>query len=116
MQYEVKKYLKDIYNALSELEEFTKGKKFTDFVKDRGLQLIVERELEIVGEALNKIRKIEGEIEKSIPDIPKIIALRNVIIHGYASIDYEILWDIVENKVASFKQSISAMLWGGNLP
>lgn len=52
MQSEIEKLLLDIRKAIEEIENFTAGKDFPDFQKDRGLQLIIERELEIIGEAL----------------------------------------------------------------
>lgn len=106
MEHEIKKHLIDILKAISEIKVFTKGKEFKDFINERALQLIVERELEIIGEAMNRMLRINPEIDKIIPDINKIIGLRNILAHGYDIIEYEILWDVVENKIIDLEKNI----------
>jgi len=106
MQHNPQKLFHDIMIALNELEIFCNGKSFEDFDNDRGFQLIVERELEILGEALNRLRRDHTEEATDINDIDKIIGLRNIIAHGYDVIDQEILWDIVTNKIAILKRDI----------
>lgn len=107
MEREIEKLLIDILKAISEIKLFTKGKKFMDFVNDRRLQLIAEREFEIIGEAMNRLIRINPEIDEIIPDIHKIIGLRNILAHGYDIIEYEILWDIVENKIKILEENIN---------
>ena len=107
MEREIEKFIIDIQKAISEIKMFTMGKEFKDFSNDRGLQLIVERELEIIGEAMNRIIRINPETYEMIPDIHKIIGLRNILAHGYDIIEYEILWDIVENKIKTLEEDIS---------
>lgn len=106
MQSKIEKLLLDIRKTIEEIENFTAGKNFSDFQKDRGLQLIIERELEIIGEALNRLLRIVPELEKKLPEIHRIIGLRNIITHGYDILEYEILWDIVENKVSQLKEKL----------
>ena len=107
MELEIEKLIIDIQKAISEIKMFTMGKEFTDFANDRGLQLIVEREFEIIGEAMNRIIRINPETYEMILDIHKIIGLRNILAHGYNIIEYEILWDIVENKIRTLEEDIS---------
>jgi uncharacterized protein with HEPN domain len=52
----------------------------------------VERQLEIVGEALNKLRKADPEAADRIPDLSRIIGLRNILVHGYAVVDDTVVW------------------------
>ena len=106
MQSKIEKLLLDIRKATEEIEDFTAGKSFSDFQKDRGLQLIIERELEIIGEALNRLLRIVPDLEKKIPETHRIIGLRNIITHGYDILEYEILWDIIENKVSQLQEKL----------
>ena len=74
--------------------------------QDRALQLIIERELEIIGEALARLRGDHPDIAEGVRDIHKVIGLRNVLAHGYDVLEHEILWDIVENKLPILKADI----------
>jgi len=106
MQHDCAKLCEDVLRAVGESESFCAGKTFEDFQVDRGLQLIVERELEIIGEALARLRRDHPEIADRIRDVHKIIGLRNVLAHGYDVLEHEILWDIVENKIPLLKRDI----------
>ena len=56
---------------------------------------------------MNRLIRINPEIDEIIPDIHKIIGLRNILAHGYDIIEYEILWDIVENKIKILEENIN---------
>ncbi len=107
MPHNPQKYFEDVFRAICEIENFCDKKTFTHFKNDRGLQLIVERELEIIGEALARYRKDFEDEAQHLPNIHRIIGLRNIIAHGYDIIDYEIIWDIVENKLPALKKIIT---------
>ncbi len=66
----------------------------------------MEREFEIIGEALARLRRDHPTLADRIKDIDKIIGLRNVLAHGYDVLEYAILWDVVENKVPILKRDI----------
>jgi len=83
MQFEALKYLYDMEQACVLLSSFLVGKTFADYEADPMLRSAVERQLMIVGEALNRLRKIEPELLASITDSRKIIAFRNILVHGY---------------------------------
>lgn len=100
------KLCEDILRAIQEVESFCHGRTFHDFQEDRALQLIVERELEIIGEALARLRRDHPNLADQICDIHKIVGLRNVLAHGYDVLEHEILWDIVENKLPILKADI----------
>jgi len=100
------KLREDILRSIQEIESFCHGRIFHDFQEDRALQLIVERELEIIGEALARLRRDHPILAEQIRDLHKIVGLRNVLAHGYDILEHEILWDIVENKLAILKADI----------
>ncbi len=106
MPHDAKKLLEDMLLALSDVEKFCTGKTFQEFEQDRQLQAAVERELEIIGEALFRLRKVSPALLGEIPDGEKIIGLRNILAHGYDLLDYEILWDVVSNKLPELKQKV----------
>ena len=103
------KLREDILRSIQEIESFCHGRTFLDFQEDRALQLIVERELEIIGEALARLRRDHPNLAEQIRDINKIVGLRNVLAHGYDILEHEILWDIVENKMALVKRDVQMM-------
>ncbi len=102
-----RKLYEDILQAISELELFCKDKDIDDFLQDRQLQLTAERELEIIGEALSRLRREFPDHTDTIPDIEKIIGLRNVLAHGCDVLDYEILWDVIVSRMHILKRSIA---------
>lgn len=106
MRHDPKKLCEDVLQAVGEIGSFCQGKTFGDFQGDRALQLIVEREFEIIGEALTRLRRDHPALAERVKDVDKIIGLRNVLAHGYDILEYEILWDVVENKIAVLNRDI----------
>ncbi|MDZ7771421.1 MAG: HepT-like ribonuclease domain-containing protein [Balneolaceae bacterium] len=107
MPHSARKLLLDISISCREIIEFTEKKSLEDLREDRLLQLALEREFEIIGEALSRLEGIEREkLEENIPDYRKIIGLRNVIAHGYDTIDDEAMWDFVENHVPGLMERV----------
>ena len=105
MPHKVDKLLLDIVLSCEETMGFCHNKNFIDFKSNRLLQLAIERQFEIMGEALYRLEKIdESKLAQRIPDYRKIIGLRNIIAHGYDIVDASALWDFVINKVPSLKE------------
>ena len=96
MPHRIRKLLTDISLSIEEVEEFCKAQSFEDFKADRLLQVAIERELEIIGEALNRLHRIDKEnIENRISEYRNIVGLRNIIAHGYDIVDVAVIWDVV---------------------
>jgi uncharacterized protein with HEPN domain len=109
MQREIKKYLFDIQTCIENIENFVGTPKiFTHFEKNLMLQQAVERNLEIIGEAVNSILKIYPEIK--ITDARRMVDTRNKIIHGYDEIQPEQIWSIIINHLDMLKFEIDALL------
>lgn len=98
-QRDAEKLFEDIRRAAGDLAGFCEGVDLSSFKADRKLQLAVERGLEIIGEAVIRLRNEHEALAHQITDAHKIAGMRNVLAHGYDSLDYEILWDAVENKL-----------------
>ena len=83
----------DVAEACRLVEEFTRGKSAADYAGDPLLRSGVERQLEIVGEALNQaLRNHPAELTDRMPEAPRITALRNELAHGYAGVADDIVW------------------------
>ena len=105
MPHSKEKLIVDIIQACDEILEFCEGKNYGDFSKNRLLQAGVERELEIVGEALNRLYQLTPDwLEKNIPECRRIIGVSNVIAHGYDAVDYDILWDLAQNHIPALRE------------
>lgn len=110
MRLECKKYLFDIEHAAGLIRDFTQGKSFAEFASDLMLRSAVERQFEIIGEALNQLLKIDAETASQITDHRHIIAFRNILIHGYAQIDHRLVWGVVELNVPILLSEVRALL------
>ena len=110
MRLEARKYLYDIKQAADLLGEFTAGKQFTDYEENSMLRAAVERKFEIIGEALSKLSKTDSAVASRVGEHARIIAFRNILIHGYTEIDDRIVWDIVENKLPVLRREVDELL------
>ena len=110
MRLETKKLLYDILQAAESLERFTSGKNFIDYQADPMLRAAVERQFEIIGEALRRLSKEDPEVVARIREHQRIIAFRNILIHGYAEIDHRLVWGILEGKLPDLHRQVEALL------
>ncbi len=108
VQLESKKLLFDIQQAANKLIQFISGKTFETYEADDLLQSGTERQLEIIGEALNKLSKIDSNIVSKISEYKRIIAFRNILIHGYA--DNRLVWNVVETKLPKLFKEVQSLL------
>lgn len=107
MDREINAWLYDIINAIEEIEQFIPLDKrlFEEYKNDLKTKRAVERNLEIIGEATNRILTKDSDFE--ISHSRKIISLRNRIIHGYDVISDELVWGIIINDLPKLKSEIS---------
>ena len=110
MRLEARKYLSDIQFALDRIQRFTHGKNFDQYLSDELLRSAVERQLGIAGEALVRLHQDSPALAAQIPEHRKIIAFRNILIHGYASVDDRIVWGVIENYLESFADAVRKLL------
>jgi uncharacterized protein with HEPN domain len=89
---------------------FTAEKGFEDYMADAMLCPAVEREFEIIGEALSQLARLDAQLAAQISDHRRIIAFRNVLIHGYADVDNRLVWDVVETKLPLLQQEVDGLL------
>lgn len=95
MNDEIRKSLFDVILASEDIEKFTKGLDFSDYSKNKMAQRAVEREFEIIGEALNRAKRMNPEMLENISEYHRIIGFRNILAHGYDIIEEKLVWDAV---------------------
>ncbi len=109
----VKKRLLDALHACQAIRDFTSEIEFAEYDRDLMVRSAVERQLEIAGEALGQAAQESDAIADEIPATPRIVALRNRVIHGYDSVDNEIIWDIVRTKIPPLMKQLRQVLEKG---
>jgi uncharacterized protein with HEPN domain len=70
----------------------------------------VERQFEIIGEALNQLSRVAPEMADRIPELPRIVAFRNLLIHGYAAVDHGLVWRTIEEKLPGLRDAVQREL------
>lgn len=105
----VKLLLQDILEALRNILSYTSDLTFDDFMNDQKTKDAVVRNFEIIGEAANKLSKSFQDQNNQI-DWAGIIGFRNVLVHDYFGIDYEILWKIKSNNLTKLESEINSIL------
>jgi uncharacterized protein with HEPN domain len=109
MQIEIQKYLFDIKVSIDSINDYLGEKKdFNVYKSNKQLRRAVERELEIIGEAANKILILDPDIK--IEDARKIVDLRNWVIHGYDKVDDIIIWGIITKHIPVLQVQIELLL------
>lgn len=110
MLVEAKKYFYDIAEAADAIAAFTGSKTLADYKSDSMLRSAVERQFEIAGEALAQLSRLDESLAKRISEYRRIIAFRNILVHGYAQVDDRLVWDIVETKLPALRREVAALL------
>ena len=109
MEKEVQTWLEDIKQSIDEIEEFLPERRdFFEFKRDLKTRKAIERNIEIIGEAVNRILNANPEIQ--ITNARKIVDTRNRIIHGYDTVSEDIIWAIVSNDLKKLRQEIINLL------
>lgn len=110
MRIEERKYLFDVRLAADRITRFCANKQFPQYRTDELLRSAVERQFEIIGEALSHSVKLNPEVTARIPEHRRIIAFRNIFIHGYAAVDDQIVWGVIENYLPALRESVTDLL------
>ncbi len=104
------KYLYDIVDCCKFIIEITKDKTVEDYKTDRVFRSALERELQIIGEAMLQLDNLNPEIAERIAEHRNIIGFRHVLVHGYANLDPYTVWNVIETKVTILLEQAKAQL------
>lgn len=103
------KLLADIRDAVVFVRGVTQGKCLDDYRNDRLLRQAVERNLEIMGEAIGRLARIDATIAAGIRDYAQIISFRNLLIHGYDLIDDALVWQVLNDDLPALEADVVAI-------
>lgn len=110
MRRDARVHLLDALEAARAVEMFMTGRTRDEYDRDRLLRSAVDREFEIVGEALNRLRRDDPAVAERVPNVAEIIGFRNVLIHGYDIVDRDAVWKAITVEVPVLEASITVLL------
>lgn len=110
MQRDPRAFLWDVREAASAIQSFTAGMDVQAYVGSELVRAAVERKFEVIGEALNQLAKVDAVTAARIPDVPQIVAFRNQLIHGYAMINPETVWNITQTALPGLMRAVEKLL------
>ena len=105
-----KSFWKTFVRAAAKILEFSSGKTLNDYTNDALLHSGVERQFEIIGEALNRLSKADPHLTSQIHHHQHIISFRNVLIHGYDIVEDPIVWDVVTKDLPVLHEQVRKLL------
>ncbi|MCU4165485.1 HepT-like ribonuclease domain-containing protein [Carboxylicivirga caseinilyticus] len=109
MKREIKKYLFDIKTSINSIFDYLGNERnFFEYQNNKLLRRGIEREIEIIGEAMNRILKMDSSIE--IKNARQIVDTRNWVIHGYDKVDDVVIWGIITNHLPKLKTEVETLL------
>jgi uncharacterized protein with HEPN domain len=103
-------YLWDVQQAAEAITKFTEGLDAAGYTASLLVRAAVERQFEIIGEALNRLSKEAPALARRVPDLPEIVSFRNVLIHGYATIDHARVWNNATTLLPALHEAVSTLL------
>jgi uncharacterized protein with HEPN domain len=104
------KWLQDIADACTLILRATESKSLDAYEQDAVVRSAVERNFEIIGEALNRIRRTDPPTAARVPEHDDIIAFRNLLIHGYDVIDHARVWQVIQNDLPRLQEQVQKLL------
>ena len=112
MERDARTFLWDVCHAADRIEAFLQGRALADYLADSMLRSAVERQFEIIGEALNRLSRMAPDIAARIPDLARAVAMRNILIHGYAQVDSTAVWRTAHENLPDLRAQAAAALEG----
>jgi len=110
MRLESRKLLEDVRRSAELIVRFVEDRDLSDYKADPLLRSAVERQFEIIGEALNRLAKSDPQTAGRVTHTPRVVAFRNVLIHGYDLVDHDVVWDVIEVHLPLLRGEVAALL------
>jgi len=105
-----KKLLFDVLDSAQSIQDWCASRTFADYESDRQFRRAVEREFEVVGEALGRLSVADPDTAERIDELPRIVGFRNRIIHGYDTIDDATVWGVIEGHLPTLLEQVESLL------
>jgi len=109
MQRDARALLHDILQAADDIAAFT-DMSLAAYLANKPFRLAVERQFTVIGEALNALSRLHPKLTERIPELPRLIAFRNVLVHRYETIDQSTVYDHARNSLPAFRATIATLL------
>jgi uncharacterized protein with HEPN domain len=103
-------FLWEVEDAARSIQSYTHGLDVEGYLGNSMTQAAVERKFEVIGEALNQLSKVDPALAARVPDLPQIVAFRNQLIHGYATVNPRTVWNAVQVSLPGLMQVVQEML------
>ena len=110
MQRDPRAFLWDVRESALAIQSFTAGMDVATYAANTMAHAAVERKFEVIGEALNRLAKLDATLAARIPDLSQIVAFRNQLIHGYATVNPDTVWNIAQNALPSLLEIVQTLL------
>lgn len=110
MQRDPRAFLWDVRESAVAIQSFVAGMDANGYAANEMAQAAVEHKFEIIGEALGQLGKLDAALAARIPDLPQIVAFRNQLIHGYATVRVSTVWNVVQNSLPSLLACVRSLL------
>lgn len=110
MQRDPRAFLWDVRDAALAIQSFTTGMDAAAYAANPMAQAAVERKFEIIGEALSQLSKLDTAVAARIPDLAQIVAFRNQLIHGYATVNVSTVWNISQTALPALRDAVQGLL------
>lgn len=110
MQRDPRAFLWDVREAARSIQSFASGMDSNTYVANEMAQAAVERKFEIIGEALNQLSRLDPVLAARIPGLPQIVAFRNLLIHGYATVNVGTVWNVMQDALPPLVAAVQALL------
>ena len=110
MQRDPRAFLWDVRESALAIQAFTAAMDAAGYAANEMAQAAVERKFEIIGEALNQLAKLDAALVARIPNLPQIVAFRNQLIHGYATVNVTTVWNVAQNALPPLLSAVQVLL------
>ena len=110
MSAELTRRLHDALHACDEAQAFVGDLTFATYLERSMVRSAVERQLEITGEALNHASRLDPKLASRVPELSRVVGMRNRLIHGYDRVDDELIWDAVKYRIPALRARLQALL------
>lgn len=110
MQRDPRAFLWDVRESSLAVQGFIAGMSSDGYAANDLVQAAVERKFEIIGEALNQLAKLDAPLAARIPELPQIVAFRNQLIHGYATVQARTVWNVAQTSLPALLVCVGSPL------